>query len=88
MKKIKFEKSMSYFVKCHILCARSAFIEKNTMAALQESFNDLSKFFFWCVLLTTLPVLKNWLFALLLLVSSETTEQVRLEQMTEPFVSV
>lgn len=43
MNKWKFRKSLSRFIKCHILCARSAFIEKNTNTALQESFNDLSK---------------------------------------------
>lgn len=44
MKKLKIKTSFSRFIKCHILCARSAFIEKNAMAALQDSFNDLSKF--------------------------------------------
>ena len=43
MNKWKFRKSLSRFIKCHILCARSAFIEKSTNAALQESFNDLSE---------------------------------------------
>lgn len=46
MKKLKLRKSVSHFIKSHILCARSAFIEKNAMAALQDSFTDLSKFFF------------------------------------------
>jgi hypothetical protein len=44
MKKLKIKKSISRFIKCHILCARSAFIEKNAMAALQDSYSDLSKF--------------------------------------------
>jgi hypothetical protein len=46
MKKLKIKNSISRFIKCHILCARSAFIEKNAMAALQDSFTDLSKFTF------------------------------------------
>ena len=46
MKKLKIRKTISRFIKCHILCARSAFIEKNAMAALQDSFTDLSKFMF------------------------------------------
>lgn len=45
MKKLKIKSTVSRFIKCHILCARSAFIEKNAMAALQDSFNDLSKFY-------------------------------------------
>lgn len=43
MQKSKLKKSLSRFIKRHILCARSAFIEKNAMAALQDSFTDLSK---------------------------------------------
>jgi len=46
MKKLNIKKSITHFIKCHILCARSAFIEKNAMAALQDSFTDLSKFTF------------------------------------------
>ncbi|CAF1003561.1 unnamed protein product [Rotaria sordida] len=42
MKKLKIKSSISRFIKCHILCARSAFIEKNAMAALQDSFTDLN----------------------------------------------
>jgi hypothetical protein len=44
MKKMHIKKSITHFIKYHILCARSAFIEKNAMAALQDSFTDLSKF--------------------------------------------
>jgi hypothetical protein len=43
MKELKIKKRISRFIKCHIFCARSAFIEKNAMAALQDSFTDLSK---------------------------------------------
>lgn len=43
MNKWKFRKSLSRFIKCHILCARSAFIENSTDTALKESFNDLVK---------------------------------------------
>ncbi|CAF1688882.1 unnamed protein product, partial [Adineta ricciae] len=43
MKKLKIKKKISRFIKCHILCARSAFIEKNALAALQDSFTDLMK---------------------------------------------
>jgi hypothetical protein len=46
MTKLKIKKTISHFIKSHILCARSAFIEKNAMAALQDSFTDLSKFLF------------------------------------------
>jgi hypothetical protein len=46
MKKLQIKKSISRFIKCHILCAHSAFIDKNAMAALQDSFSDLSKFLF------------------------------------------
>ena len=46
MKKLKFSKSLTRFIKCHLLCARSAMIEKNTISSLQESLNDLGKIFF------------------------------------------
>lgn len=43
MKKIKLKRSISRFIKIHILCARSAFIEKHAMQALNDSFTDLTK---------------------------------------------
>jgi hypothetical protein len=46
MKKMNIKKSITRFIKYHILCAHSVFIEKNATAALQDSFTDLSKFIF------------------------------------------
>lgn len=43
MKKFKIKKTISHFVKSYILCARSAFIEKNALTALQDSYTDLMK---------------------------------------------
>ncbi len=40
---MKIKKMFSRFIKHHILSTRSAFIEKNAMAALQDSYTDLSK---------------------------------------------
>ena len=43
MKKLKIKKSISHFIKSYIFCARSAFIEKNALTALQDSYTDLMK---------------------------------------------
>jgi hypothetical protein len=47
MKTGRIFKAFFRHVKSHILCTHSAFIEKNAMAALQDSFTDLSKLTFF-----------------------------------------
>jgi hypothetical protein len=47
MKTWRIVKSFSRHVKYSIFCAHSAFVEKNAMAALQDSYTDLSKFIFF-----------------------------------------
>lgn len=43
MKKLRIKKTISHFIKSYIFCARSAFIEKNALTALQDSYTDLMK---------------------------------------------
>lgn len=50
MKKRTLRKSISRFIKIHVLCARSAFIEKHAMSAMKDSFGDLSEFCRWSIL--------------------------------------
>ena len=66
MKKIKLKRSISRFIKIHILCARSAFIEKHAMQALNDSFTDLSKFLCQFIQILFFTIKENFFFLFIL----------------------
>ncbi len=74
MKTWKIFKSYSRDIKPHSFCTYSAFIEKNAMAALQDSYTDLSKLNFskkiLCCLCSTLWLFFLFIFAILKTIES------------------